>query len=390
MRLFNLNKRMLHAAPAAGKAGWGACIKHALHNAAILVFFFGYGGTAAYAKTLQKGDAYYKRCFAANTAIAKGDYRTAINIFSGLQKQGYQLFFLDLNNWFYAEVMQDSANGARLKPLLLAIEKQGVCVHKRVKSVKVYQVLNPVITQMPCMEPAHNSPIKRQIDSMLAGDQGVRSYAEKKYGNPYKPAVYDTMSRTDGQNYQLIGRILATNGVDEAMLGYDPFNSLMNMLDHNAQWGRQYLNAQVIKLVQQGRFDGREVGAYLDRQCLADRLRVDDPQPLEPCHEFFARYGTGVLTLFSKIAIFCEVNEPGLYNSLMANRAKLYLQDIYQEARIMAYAFYYRNDGFLYTDVGRFPNDKYGQDYAENLRKQGKRKFIQYTSKDDFDFNRNW
>lgn len=103
----------------------------------------------------------------------------------------------------------------------------------------------------------------------------------------------------------------------------------------------------------------------------------------------FGVYGTGCIAQFRDYAYIAQIWDTTVYARIQAKRNALSVGDVYENAKILAYAYYHTDDGFLYPGITLMDFPDAERNMEGNLKKQNK-KFILYRDKADFDYNRKW
>lgn len=118
-------------------------------------------------------------------------------------------------------------------------------------------------------------------------------------------------------------------------------------------------------------------------------LNVQSNWPKEQnCHKVFGLYGGSVTTQFTKSCYIFKIQD-SILNIVSNRRKQLFLIDVYEQAKIVSYAFFFGPEGFVYPGVASIP-DRDLEDSYEQILKDKNIKYILYRGKEDYDYNRQW
>jgi hypothetical protein len=297
---------------------------------------------------------------------------------------------IDLNNALYAVVHQEKKDTAQIYALLAKIQKKGVCVHQLYQAQPGYEYFLAQTEEKNCRQVLDTTARQTVLDCMER-DQLLRKFSEKRFYNAYDASVLAAINAIDSFNFTTLSRLLDTlagrGGTLEEQIGYPQALDLYTVFQHNASWAR-YNSTQFVNLVQKGFLEARKTAETIDLFCFAEKLAGADANSTLDCDKMCGVYGSSFASIFSKKVVIAKILQPALLATIQKNRNDLLLGDVYENAKIVAYAFYAGNTAFNYPGIMQLP-DEYADRVINNLTKAGK-PFILYSSAEDYDFTRKW
>ena len=121
-------------------------------------------------------------------------------------------------------------------------------------------------------------------------------------------------------------------------------------------------------------------GAYLN-------VQASWPEA-QHCHKVNAIYGGLVAIQFPASCYIFKVKD-SLLNVINYRRGAFFLNDVYEYAKIVSYAFLFSSEGFSYPGVEVISDRDFENSYEVILKSKGI-DYILYRGKEDYDYNRSW
>lgn len=341
-------------------------------------------------------EQYYSMSQKATAEVCKGNYDKANEMFKGAFKDYQIAYFTDLNNALYSAIRATSVDSGYIKKLFTEIGTRGVSIRELYGHYPAYKsFIQQLASNNRDSLPAKDAMAVNQINDALIRDQAIRNisgkvsqpdfYTQDKFILPAVRAI-------DSANYDEVCALLRSainKKVNlEQTIGYPSTESLFTILGHASPWG-YYNRALLDSCVALGVLYSPAVATVYDNYCTVAYLNVQSNWPTEQgCHKVFGLYGGTVATQFPKSCYIFKM-EDSILKIVNNRRKQLLLNDAYENARIVSYAFFFSADGFSYPGVSVI-SDRELEDSYENILKSKGIKHILYRSKADYDYNRMW
>lgn len=367
-----------------------------MRNSKIFVLFIALFFTV---NSYAKGDLeqYYLTAQKATTEVCKGNFDKANELFKVAFKDYKIAYFADLNNALYAAVRAQQVDSAYIKKLFAEIGTRGVVIRKRYGKRPAYTpFINLMVSGNSDSLPAKDLTAFNLVNDAILRDQAVRNIS----GKLSQPTFY-TQDKTilpavravDSVNFDVVCGVLriALNRKEnlESTVGYQAVESIFTILWHCSPWG--YSNKELLdSCVALGVLYAPSVANAYDHFCSGGSyLNVTSNWPKEQnCDKVFALYGGSVTAQFTK-SCYIFMLQDSILNVVNNRRKQLFLGDVYEQAKIVAYAFLFSSEGFVYPGVQSIPDRDLENSYEQILKDKGI-KYILYRGKEDFDYDRKW
>jgi len=341
-------------------------------------------------------EQYYLVSQKATTEVCKGNFDKANELFKLAFKDYHTAFFTDLNNALYAAVRSKVIDSVYIKKLFTEIGTRGIAVKRRYGKKAAYTPFIPIMDLINSDSlPAMDAMAVNLVSDALISDQAIRNISNK-FSQPVhytqSTTILPAVRRIDSVNYNEVCALLraAVKKKEnlESTIGYPAVEHLKLILMHSSPWG--YYNKELLdSCVAFNVLYAPLVATLYDNYCVSGYLNTQSAWPREQdAHKVFGLYGTPVSLLFPKSCYLLKVDDDVL-NTINSRRKQLYLNDAYENARIITYAFFFGTEGFEYPGISVVEDEGFEQSFEQRLKDKGK-KYILYRSKTDFDYNRHW
>lgn len=336
-------------------------------------------------------DQYYKLVNSAHVHICKTDWESANQDFSEAFKKIPYPFFVDLNNAVYAQVNSTYPDEKAILHYLKKIQFKGVCVHERYKHLDKYLKYTQQLEHTACRIADSNEYV--YINKLLEADQLLRKYSSAILNTPYSPVIMPSIKTIDSLNFLLLDSLLRTPSkftTLEERIGYHGIeHAFFVILLHNGPWcnvNDSFLSGLVMK----GDMENRLFINLMDHFCTSEYFTI----PLENkqfkkekgCTYSHGIYGTLIYENINDEVFFIRELESKEWEEIVNKRRREYfLNDVYEDAKIVAYMAFNRDKGIGYRHFRFYKSSLMKEGFEKNYK--GTR-YIKYLNAEDYDFDR--
>jgi len=336
---------------------------------------------------------YYALVHSASVAVCKGDYHKASGLFDSAFTMISYPFHTDINNAIYATIYGENPDTAALRRYFDMLQKKGVNIYEKYHRYENYR---PYIVSYQAEDSGTvtDKAAQHTIQDAISNDQELRLFSKNYYDEYYHNSLLPAIDKIDSVNFWVVDSILhlsITSGIPiENLIGINAFWDVDIILGHNGGWGR-YNKLLCDSMVRLGLMDARVMAHFYDDNCGAfykdHRIKRSNWKEDYQCDEFYGIYGTLILYVWGDVQfiLFLNENEKEVVDR---NREHLYLQNIYEECKIRAFAFYHRQEGFSYPMIKMFPGTLEEIKEFESHILEWRPHYIKYNGYEDYELDR--
>jgi hypothetical protein len=342
-------------------------------------------------------EQYYQLSQKATAEVCKGNYDKANRMFKDAFKDYKITYFTDLNNALYAAVRSNKIDSIYIKKLFAEIGTRGISIRERFGKRPAYTpYINLMASSNSDSLPAKDPIAVNHISDAILRDQAIRSISGKlSQPNFYTrdKFILPAVRAIDSANFEVVCDVLRSALKKkenlERTVGYQAVQSLITMLWHCSPWG--YDNKELLdSCLAVGVLYAPLVANAFDHFCTGGYyLNVQSRWLIEQnCHKVYGLYGSSASLQFTETCYIFKMADSTL-KVINHRRKQHYLNDVYENAKIISYAFFFASEGFVYPGVESIPDRDFENSYEQILKNKGI-KHILYRSKEDYDYNRKW
>lgn len=333
---------------------------------------------------------YYSYVNRANYHASMNNLDSSSFLFKEAFKVKKNPFTMDLNNSIVVEINKPIPDTNFITSNLKKLILKGARMSKIFKKVDVKYYCSLIDTNQ-------NTNKYLFIDSIVKAtalaDQSIRKYAYSKYSVPYPTELYDSIISSDKHNIEIVKKIFCLKDFNEDYI-MNCQEEVKLIIQHVRGTDFDPLRKLILELIHLGKIDVRQFILLLDEDCFQIyNSEIDNKvseyknwKIINDCDQALGIFGTGYVDIFENTIVLSELDESKL-EKINKVRTKVFLNNLYEDAKIISFAYFGILKGFKYYIPVIFPDNGLSAKVIESLKRQNKRTII-FRGKEDFDINR--